>query len=94
MKLKQAQAGTFESSDILILVEPVADGTGRLIELKSPVIQQFGDSIKEEINMVLDEYHVNNVRLICNDKGALSATIAARTETAIRRAMGIQEGTL
>ncbi len=93
MELKRAQAGTFESSDILILVEPVDAGAGRIIELKSPVMQQFGDSIKEEISSVLDEYDVQDVRLICNDKGALSATILARTETAILRALGKQEGT-
>ena len=94
MELKQAQSGTFESSDMLVLVEPVEKGKGRMIELKSPVIQQYGESIKKEINNVLDEYKIKDIRLICNDKGALSATIAARVETAVRRAMGIQEGTL
>jgi citrate lyase subunit gamma (acyl carrier protein) len=91
---KQAQAGTFESSDILVLVEPVPEGTGRIIELHSPVMVQFGKSIKEEINNVLNEYDIQDVRLICNDKGALSATISARVETAIRRALMIQDGVL
>ena len=55
---------------------------------------QFGKSIKEEIINVLDEYEIKDVRLICNDKGALSATISARVETAIRRALKIQDGVL
>ncbi|RPH34225.1 MAG: citrate lyase acyl carrier protein [Bacteroidales bacterium] len=91
---QQAQAGTFESSDMLVLVEPVSEGTGRVIELHSPVMVQFGKSIKEEINNALDEYEIKDVRLICNDKGALSATISARVETAIRRALQIQDGVL
>ena len=91
---QQAQAGTFESSDMLVLVEPVSEGTGRIIELHSPVVIQFEKSIKKEIINVLDEYEINDVRLICNDKGALSATISARVETAIRRALKIQDGVL
>ncbi|MEI7594824.1 MAG: citrate lyase acyl carrier protein [Bacteroidota bacterium] len=88
MELKQnAQAGTFESSDMLVLVEPVAKGTGRIIELKSPVMLQYGDDIKSEINQILDKYDISDARLICNDKGALSATISARVETAITRAI-------
>jgi citrate lyase subunit gamma (acyl carrier protein) len=91
---QQSQAGTFESSDMLVLVEPVAEGTGRKIELHSPVMIQFGKSIDKEINNVLDLYEIKDVRLICNDKGALSATISARVETAIRRALMIQDGVL
>ena len=88
MEIKQtAQAGTFESSDMLVLVEPIEKGTGRVIELKSPVILQYGEDIKAEINQVLDKYEIADIRLICNDKGALSATISARIETAITRAL-------
>ena len=92
--IKQAQAGTFESSDILVLVEEAEDNSGRQIELSSPVMIQYGKSIHNEINRVLDRYEIEDIHIICQDKGALSVTICARVETAIRRALGIQEGTL
>lgn len=92
--VKQAQAGTFESSDILVLVDAADEHTGRKIELTSPVMHQYGTSIKQEINRVLDRYEVADIHLICQDKGALSVTICARVETALRRALDIQEGAL
>lgn len=92
--VKQAQAGTFESSDILVLVEKARVNSGRKIELTSPVMLQYGKSITDEINKVLDRYEIDDVHLICQDKGALSVTICARVETAVRRALDIQEGTL
>ena len=91
---KYSQAGTFESSDILVLVEPVSEKTGRDIEIDSPVIRQFGKSMINDINKVLDRYEIDDIRLICKDKGALSTTICARIETAVLRAMEMQEGTL
>ncbi len=95
MELKHsAQAGTLESSDIMILIEPVKENSGRKIELSSPVVSQYGDSIKEEINKVLDKYEISDIHLIAKDKGALTPTISARVETAVKRAFGIQEGTL
>lgn len=95
MELKQsAQAGTLESSDIMILIEPAEKSTGRNIELDSPVMLQYGKSIREEINKVLDKYNIEDVHVIAKDKGALSSTIAARVETAVKRAAQVQEGTL
>lgn len=95
MKLiKSTQSGTFESSDILILLEPADENSGRKIELESTVKLQYGDSILAEINRVLDAYEIDDCHLIARDKGALSATICARTETAVIRALGKEEGTL
>jgi len=95
MKLIQnAQAGTFESSDILILIEPMEENTGRIIELQSSVKLQYGTSIKRIIDEVLDRFDVADVRLIATDKGALEATIYARLETAILRSANVQKGTL
>ncbi len=91
---KRAQAGSFESSDILIIVEPVKENTGRKIEMDSNVSIQFGDSILEDINRVLDRYEVENVKIIARDKGALPPTICARIETALKRSMEMEEGTL
>ncbi len=95
MELKvKAQAGSFESSDVLIMVEPQPDGTGRKIELESIVLQQFGDDILDQINRDLDVFGIDDVRVIINDKGALPPTISARLETALKRSAGLQSGTL
>ena len=80
-----AQAGTLESSDALVLVEPVAAGSGRQIELESIVMLQYGSRIRQQVTMTLDRLSVADVRILVKDKGALDATVQARVETAIRR---------
>ncbi len=92
-KLK-AQAGTFESSDIMILIEPVEKDSGRKIDISSTVMLQFEEDIKKTISDVLDELQIKDLHLIAKDKGALTQTIKARVETAIKRSLGIQEGTM
>ncbi|MCU4176558.1 citrate lyase acyl carrier protein [Carboxylicivirga sp. N1Y90] len=95
MELKiKAQAGSFESSDVLIMVEPQPLGVGRKIELESIVLQQFGEDLLNQINTDLDTFAISDVRVIINDKGALPPTISARLETALKRSAGIQSGTL
>jgi citrate lyase subunit gamma (acyl carrier protein) len=80
-----AQAGTLESSDALVLVEPVAAGSGRQIELESNVMLQYGSRIRQQVTTTLDRLSVADVRILVKDKGALDATVQARVETAIRR---------
>lgn len=92
-KLK-AQAGTFESSDIMILIEPVEKDAGRKVDISSSVMLQFEDDIRKTITEVLDELQIADLHLIAKDKGALTQTIKARVETAIKRSLGIQEGTM
>ncbi len=92
--LKKAQAGTFESSDIMILVEPVSEGIGRKLEIDSSVMLQYGDILTNLINKVLNKYEITDIHLIAKDKGALEPTIIARLETAIERALNQQKGTL
>ena len=50
--LKNASAGTMESSDAYVEIEP---GTGINLELESVVAQQFGDSIRTAVAEVLQE---------------------------------------
>lgn len=95
MTLKQqAQAGTLESSDVMVLIKPLKEGEGRVLEIDSSVKIQYGDSILRAINNVLDDFNIKDVHLHINDKGALTPIIKARIETAIKRALGIAEGTL
>lgn len=92
--IKKAQSGSFESSDIIVLIEPVVENSGRNIEIDSSVMLEFGDSIEKLITNKLDEYSITDIHLIVKDKGALEPTINARLETAIMRACDLQKGTL
>lgn len=83
MDLKRnSVAGTLESNDIMI---ELLISDKRVIELKSGVEKQFGEQILFVINKVLNEYDINNVKVIANDQGALDYTIEARMHTAIKR---------
>ena len=82
-----AQSGTFESSDVIFLIEPLPDHSGRKIELFSTVLHQYGDSFKKIVEDMLDRYEMTDIHLIAKDKGALEPTIRARLETAILRSM-------
>jgi len=92
--LQKSQVGTFESSDILILIEPVEENTGRKIEIQSSVMFQYGENLKMLINSELDKFEIKDIHMIINDKGALEPTIKARLETAIKRSLNLQKGTL
>lgn len=84
--VKNAAAGTMESSDILITVEPSEEGIS--IDLTSSVEEQFGRQIRSVIRQVLEQLDVENAAVTAVDKGALDCTIRARMETAIYRAAG------
>lgn len=84
MKLiRPAVAGTLESSDALVEVEPAS---GLRIGIESAVAAQFGDAIDRSVRDVLARFDVNCAAVRVTDRGALDCTIRARVETAIRRA--------
>jgi len=88
MKIKNtAIAGTLESSDITVVVEPNPDNEV-IIELKSSVGKQFGDQIKKVIISTLSSLKVESAIVRVIDKGALDCVIKARVETAVLRATG------
>lgn len=80
-----AVAGTLESSDIYVEVEP---STELELNIESVVLNQFGDEIRATILSVLEELGVKNGKISVQDKGAIDCTIRARVETAVRRAGG------
>ena len=86
---KPAVAGTLESSDAQITVEP-GEGTVELT-IESSVIHQFGKQIRKVVLETLDRLHVTDARVTVIDKGALDCTIKARVECAVYRANGITE---
>ncbi len=83
---KVAKAGTLESNDILIMVSPNENG-GVELQLDSIVIKQFGDQIRKVILDKIDKMNIDNISIKAQDKGALDYVIAARVETAIKRAI-------
>lgn len=84
--LKCASAGTLESSDAYVEIEPASGEVS--VSLESVVKKQFGDKIKAAINDVLCEYNVKSASVRVIDRGALECVIRARVETAILRAKG------
>ena len=84
--LKCASAGTMESSDVYVEIEP--SDSGLEIELDSVVINQFGEKINAVIREVLNEQGVESASVRVTDRGALECVIRARVETAIIRGRG------
>ena len=78
-------AGTMESSDIIITIEP-KETPGIELELQSDVMQQFGKQIEKVIRDTLCELNVTAAYVRAVDKGALDCTVAARTAAAVYRA--------
>lgn len=83
---KNATAGTMESSDVYVEIEPNAAGVE--LELESVVMAQFGDAIRATVKQVLDENGVENAKVRVVDRGALECVIRARVETALIRGKG------
>ena len=80
---KSAVAGTLESSDAMVTIEPAE----RLsIDISSSVLNQYGRQIKQTVEDTLSRLDVSNVRVTVVDKGALDCTIRARVKTAVLRA--------
>lgn len=81
--IKPAMAGTLESSDCQVTVEP---GDGKIdFALESAVINQYGNQIKKVVMETLTKLEVDDVKITVIDKGALDCTIRARVEGALSR---------
>ena len=83
--VKNATAGTMESSDVLVQIAP---GEGLAIDLESVVQAQFGDEIQRVVKEVLQEQGVKDASVRVIDRGALECVLRARVETAIIRGKG------
>lgn len=84
--IQRAAAGTLESSDVLVTLEPAQEGLE--IELDSVVQNQFGDTILQTVQEVLNELDVQDAKVSIVDRGALDCVIRARVETAVLRGKG------
>lgn len=84
--LKNAMAGTLESSDALVTVEPGTSGIE--LEITSSVMNQYGRQIRATVLDTLARLDVKEGRVTIVDKGALDCTIKARVECAVFRSSG------
>ena len=84
--IQKATAGTLESSDVFVTLEPCESGLK--IELDSVVQNQFGQTILQTVQEVLNDLDVQNAKLSIVDRGALDCVIRARVETAVLRGEG------
>lgn len=83
--LKKGQAGTMQSSDLMVIVEPANE---LIIEIESTVKKQFEHLIRAKLMQVLEKFDVRSGRISVSDRGALDYAIEARLETALQRAGG------
>ena len=84
--IRRASAGTMESSDAYVEIEP---GTGGIsLQLESVVQEQFGETISQTVRELLTEMSVENANIRVIDRGALECVIRARVETAVLRGKG------
>ena len=75
-------AGTLESSDAMVTVEPAE---GLEVSIESSVLNQYGRQIKATVLETLERLDVKDAKVIVVDKGALDCTLRARVECAVFR---------
>jgi citrate lyase subunit gamma (acyl carrier protein) len=80
---RSAQAGTMQSSDLMVFLEPAEELS---IEIESTVKKQFEHLIRAVIDRVLARHGVTAGRVRITDRGALDYAIEARLEAALQRA--------
>jgi len=79
------QSGSDIRSDVHVSIEPRESG-GLAVGLESRVAPYYGEAILTQTRHVLETLGVKNARVAIHDEGALPYVIAARIETAVRRA--------
>jgi len=84
--IQRATAGTLESSDVFVTMEPSQQGLD--IHIESVVMKQFGDSILAATKDVLQEFDITDAKVTVVDRGALECVLRARVECAVLRAKG------
>jgi citrate lyase subunit beta/citryl-CoA lyase len=86
------RSGADVRSDLHVSVTPAGAG-GTDVSIQSKVRAFYGNSIRETVETVLRALGADRVRVEVEDQGALPYVIAARVETALRRA-GLSGGSL
>lgn len=84
--IRCASAGTMESSDAYVEIEPGENGLE--VQLESVVFGQFGEAIYKTVREVLKGLEVEQAKVRVVDQGALECVLRARVETAVLRGKG------
>lgn len=84
---KMAVAGSLESNDVLVTVKP-NEQLGREIIIESIVEKQYGETIRKVTEEVLNDFKIDHIYILIQDRGALDCTLRARLKTVILRAQG------
>jgi citrate lyase subunit beta/citryl-CoA lyase len=79
------RAGGDVRSDCRVRLRPRERG-GIELELESRVAPYYGDNIRAQVGATLEQLGVEHAHVHVQDEGALPFVIAARVETAVRRA--------
>jgi len=88
---KSAMAGTLESSDAQVTIEPAS---GLELNIQSSVLNQYGRQIKATVLETLDRLDVKDAKVTIVDKGALDCTLKARVECAVFRSCDASESNI
>ena len=88
--VKNALAGTLESSDALVRVEPHEEDRLEIV-ITSEVMRQFGLQIRRVVEATLGRLEVSRGRIVVEDKGALDCVLRARVQAAVTRAAGMPD---
>ena len=88
---KSAMAGTLESSDAQVTVEPAE---GLELSIQSSVLNQYGRQIKATVLETLNRLDVKDAKVTIVDKGALDCTLKARVECAVFRSCDASESNI
>ena len=86
---ESAVAGTLESSDAQVTVEPSENGLE--LEISSSVMNQYGRQIRATVMQTLERLDVQSGKVTVVDKGALDCTLKARVECAVYRSNDIKD---
>lgn len=85
--IRKAQAGTMQSSDLMVFLEPAPQ---LRVEIDSTVKKQFEHLIRRQVETVLERFSITSGVVRISDRGALDYAIAARLETGLLRACAAQ----
>ena len=80
---KKVQAGTMQSSDLMVFLEP---SDVLQVEIESTVKKQFEHLIRAQVESVLERFSITSGSIRITDRGALDYAIAARLEAGLQRA--------
>ncbi|RIX40258.1 MAG: citrate lyase acyl carrier protein [Rhodocyclales bacterium GT-UBC] len=88
--IKEALAGTLESSDLLVKVTPLPEDRVDVV-IQSEVMHQFGEQIRQVVLATLQQLGLISGQVVIEDKGALDCAIRARVQAAILRGAAVDQ---